>query len=1120
MRRVKPWLLILAFMIAVTTLLPVVTAQDETTEKIEIGWTVVSSTTEKGRLNYIFDGKAGETVVVVVSVVRDSLWVEAALNDPDGVSLAEWSVVVYSANQSEAVVLPKDGEYTVSLDYDGTETSLVPEMMAVTVTHPIAAGDSIEGQYTPVTVGSRVGSGAFTVGMVEARSQSDFTFSVSRGYSLALYDYTYDILWTGYELGTVDGLVQSVVGVPAGKYLVQITPDVPQAGSFIFHFDSTPQAAVDVPAGQSMLNEDFSYANFGGFTNGIPEGWATIKGFFGAGDGLTVRMCASETCLNTGQVGTGEVYIQLFPERFNIESLFDIALRGVTSAHDILAAIIATLPAPGDPSQIVDETINGHEAAHYSFTAADGSENIGYIILDEEPILILAQTLPGELEGLLPNVLQVIESIDYHIYDTPTPTLSPTVTFTPSATPTATATATQVAVTDFTAGDLIAFTAPNEAKNVMDLYAYNVATQEITQLTDDPFFERALVWSPDGEKLAYFAYSYDLGSSIRVISLRDGTNVNITQGLVGNFVDEPKIAWSSDGTRIAFTLSGDIYIAQADGSERYRLTDLQATSPGNRERFPFWTEDGEHILFQGSVGGFCSILSIPVSANRGQGTEVSPLCLSDADIAPDGSALASSVERFKNPGFETRIFLIPITSGQLDSEIVSLSDPMADRSPRWSPDSTQILYIADSGVATEFRLIDVISGDVRTLFSEVHNVSAPSWSPDGQSFVYGRCDADGCKIYQAKTDGSQPESLGINYFGSLGWQPNAALAPVRTPEPTVTPSLTFTPSATIDAAVVVTVYTVSVRVFAEPSLQSDVVAEVSNFNAAVTGITADRQWVQFEYEGQLVWAKFTIPLQVRGDLSQIPVIEPQTPTAVAFDVTPTPTAFEATPTSATIGDALGGKPTATVLPTSTSTPTSAPTSTPPPRPSPTEVILPTEVVPTPVSCPGLLPSRLIVGQRGQVILEGGNTANRIRSEPGTAYNRIGEIPPGGIFDVLEGPECADGYTWWRVNYDGLVGWTAEAGDGRYWIEPVSGVADNVDVVTECFIIADSETNLRRGPGTNYSIGGRLFAGDRQTVIGQAHNASGFVWYKLENNLWVREDVIQLQGDCTSVPVSG
>jgi hypothetical protein len=52
---------------------------------------------------------------------------------------------------------------------------------------------------------------------------------------------------------------------------------------------------------------------------------------------------------------------------------------------------------------------------------------------------------------------------------------------------------------------------------------------------------------------------------------------------------------------------------------------------------------------------------------------------------------------------------------------------------------------------------------------------------------------------------------------------------------------------------------------------------------------------------------------------------------------------------------------------------------------------------------------------------------------------IGQIPSGGVFSVLEGPICdANGRAWWRVDYNGLLGWTVEGQGSEYYVEPILG----------------------------------------------------------------------------------
>ena len=83
-------------------------------------------------------------------------------------------------------------------------------------------------------------------------------------------------------------------------------------------------------------------------------------------------------------------------------------------------------------------------------------------------------------------------------------------------------------------------------------------------------------------------------------------------------------------------------------------------------------------------------------------------------------------------------------------------------------------------------------------------------------------------------------------------------------------------------------------------------------------------------------------------------------------------------------------------------------------------------------CPGFLPSRLVIGQQGRVTP---GDPNNVRDAPTSSGERTGQIPGSGVFMILDGPICADGFAWWQVEYDGLIGWTVEGSGETYWLEP-------------------------------------------------------------------------------------
>jgi len=107
-----------------------------------------------------------------------------------------------------------------------------------------------------------------------------------------------------------------------------------------------------------------------------------------------------------------------------------------------------------------------------------------------------------------------------------------------------------------------------------------------------------------------------------------------------------------------------------------------------------------------------------------------------------------------------------------------------------------------------------------------------------------------------------------------------------------------------------------------------------------------------------------------------------------------------------------------------------------PTPTPAEAGWGGYPVPTPyVACPGQMETYLWVGGYAYVA---DTVPNRVRSGPGKSYEVVGRAAPGEMMEILDGPECADGWTWYKVRLgiQNVTGWTAE-GDGKsqYWLRP-------------------------------------------------------------------------------------
>jgi hypothetical protein len=194
-------------------------------------------------------------------------------------------------------------------------------------------------------------------------------------------------------------------------------------------------------------------------------------------------------------------------------------------------------------------------------------------------------------------------------------------------------------------------------------------------------------------------------------------------------------------------------------------------------------------------------------------------------------------------------------------------------------------------------------------------------------------------------------------------------------------------------------------------------------------------------------------------------------------------------------------------------------------------------------CAPGLPPRLTVGESARVTP--GN-ANNVRDTPSTSGQRLGQIPGGEAFLVLDGFVCAGGYAWWQVSYGGLTGWTVEGSDGEYFLEPLGpppptatpapptptpmptptpapavrfmpfGVVDNVlaeGVIARVVTDTDDESarlNVRTAPSTRADVVAQLATGDVVTLLAGSQEAEGFFWWEVSTadgrQGWVVEGV--------------
>lgn len=70
----------------------------------------------------------------------------------------------------------------------------------------------------------------------------------------------------------------------------------------------------------------------------------------------------------------------------------------------------------------------------------------------------------------------------------------------------------------------------------------------------------------------------------------------------------------------------------------------------------------------------------------------------------------------------------------------------------------------------------------------------------------------------------------------------------------------------------------------------------------------------------------------------------------------------------------------------------------------------------------------------------------------------------------------------------------------------------------CSLTANSNANLRTGPGTTFDRAGTVSSGETVQADGQSQPGDGFTWYRLTTGAWVRADLVSAVAECAGLAI--
>lgn len=252
------------------------------------------------------------------------------------------------------------------------------------------------------------------------------------------------------------------------------------------------------------------------------------------------------------------------------------------------------------------------------------------------------------------------------------------------------------------------------------------------------------------------AFSTDQGDRSQIFTVTpNGSGLKqLTHVPQGSAASAPN--WSPDGGTIVFTIDGQMWVMNGDGTGKRQLTDQS----GFENHTPTWSPDGRRILFShcGLPFGFVAYCDIDVVNSDGTGMRKllgGNWMNNNAHYSPDGRHIVFDSNR---GGFLSALWLMDADGGNLKR----LTKPALEADfPGWSPDGSHIIFIdfccrSRSNVWT-------VRPDGRGLkqlthFPTGHQGGPAYYSPDGKRIVLiaDLAYPDGCcnDLYVMNANGS------------------------------------------------------------------------------------------------------------------------------------------------------------------------------------------------------------------------------------------------------------------------------------------------------------------------------------------------------------------------------
>ncbi|MEG4325761.1 DPP IV N-terminal domain-containing protein [Microcoleus sp. herbarium5] len=308
----------------------------------------------------------------------------------------------------------------------------------------------------------------------------------------------------------------------------------------------------------------------------------------------------------------------------------------------------------------------------------------------------------------------------------------------------------------------------SEVRN--SLFAVNANGSSRRELAPNIDVSYTLVWSPNGQQLAFVSGDTDLYTLNA-----DGSR--LTKQFAGDSCKAANfaIAWLSNSQKLVFARSCDGFTSDAPGSQSLYISGTSGIQGTKLVRnlevggYPPKTEISSEFYLSPDGQQVAFIKDKNIYKMNADGSGMTKLTKSPGEYVSGGSELVWSPDRTKIAFLfgaypKQQIYTINADGTQIKNLTNNPQHEVYNVKLFWSPDSSRIAYYYNkpgdsSGEQQDIYLLDINRGTAKNLTRKPRNYDELSWSPDGKFIAFVAGEFNNQKLYTINADGNQLNQL-------------------------------------------------------------------------------------------------------------------------------------------------------------------------------------------------------------------------------------------------------------------------------------------------------------------------------------------------------------------------